>query len=332
MERQYCGSENINTVYFGGGTPSLLEAAELDHLLQAIFLHYPVATDAEITLEANPDDITRDALSNWKKLGVNRLSMGIQSFFEDELRWMNRAHNAHQAETGLGMAREQFENITIDLIYGSPLSTPERWQQNVEKALSFKVPHISAYALTVEEKTLLHKKIHAGELPDVNTELQADQFLQLVTWLQQAGFEHYEVSNFAKPGFRSRHNTSYWRGTRYLGLGPSAHSFNGNERRWNIPHNQKYITGVATGNPAREVEVLTNVQKLNEYLMIGLRTAEGIDLKIVEKDWGSQVALDISGKFRDGINPSYFQYHNSVIRLTREGMLHADGIAATVFL
>ena len=330
-ENEYLEGETINTVYFGGGTPSILDVSDLEFLLLNLREHFSMAADAEITLEANPDDISDDKLKAWKDLGINRLSIGIQSFFEEELRWMNRAHSAALAVSSLQLALEQFDNITIDLIYGSPLLTDEMWKQNVDKAIEFGIPHLSCYALTVEEKTPLHKLIHTQKTPDVNNDKQARQFLLLMQWLREKGYAHYEVSNFAKPGYRSRHNSSYWEGEKYLGLGPSAHSYNGIERRWNVANNNLYIKGIDENLPKREVEMLTPTQKLNEYVMISLRTMEGIDLRIVETEFGIIEKKRIESLLQKLISNNLVKVNSSFAQLTDEGMLRADGIASELF-
>ena len=278
LQKSYLEDDVVETIYFGGGTPSLLEIADLRLQIEKIRQTFPVAIDAEITLEANPDDITEEKLIAWKEIGINRLSIGVQSFFEEDLVWMNRAHNAQQAIDNLQLAIKQFDNITIDLIYGHPLLTDEKWKQNVEQVISLNIPHISCYALTVEPKTPLQKMIKEQKKEDVNPEKQADQFTQLMNWLEEAGYEHYEISNFAKPGHRSWHNTSYWQGKKYLGLGPSAHSFNGTSRQWNVSNNSKYIKALNKNELPFEKEILTVTQQLNEYIMTSLRTKEGLDL------------------------------------------------------
>lgn len=331
MEKEYLHQEKINTIYFGGGTPSLIAIADLEFLILNLFKNYPVATDAEITLEANPDDITSDKLKAWKDMGVNRLSIGVQSFFEDELRWMNRAHSAKLAVSSLQSAVKQFNNITIDLIYGSPLLTDEMWKQNVDRAIEFDIPHLSCYALTVEEKTPLYKLIHTNKTPDVDNEKQARQFLLLMKWLREKGYEHYEVSNFARPGFRSRHNSSYWKGEKYLGLGPSAHSYNENERRWNVANNNLYIKAIREGFAQREAEILTLTQKLNEFVMISLRTKEGMDLSKLEKEFGVNERKRIEAQNQKFINAGLIYSNHSIVQLTDEGMLRADGIASALF-
>ena len=290
--------------------------------------HYPVADDAEITLEANPDDLTSGKLADWKAAGVNRLSIGVQSFVEEDLRWMNRAHNALQARRGLELAVQQFSNITIDLIYGTPGLSNERWKQNVETALELGVPHLSCYALTVEPQTPLDKMIRAHRKEDINTDAQSEQFLLLMDWLGKAGYEHYEISNFAKPGFRSRHNSAYWKGTPYYGFGPAAHSFNGSARRWNVANNQQYIRALDQGLIPFEEQVLTSVQKQNEYIMIALRTSEGLELEALDETVRQRVLKQAGGYSARG----WLTIDEGYIRLTRQGRLFADGIAADLFL
>jgi oxygen-independent coproporphyrinogen III oxidase len=332
LQKPYLEGEEIRTIYFGGGTPSLLTPAECGTLLDAIRNAYPVTNDAEITLEANPDDITKEKLKAWKNTGINRLSIGIQSFFEADLQWMNRAHNSTQAITALEWALEEFNNITIDLIYGSPLLTDEMWQANVQKAIDYKIPHLSCYALTVEEKTPLHKQISSNKKENVEEEKQARQFLYLMKTLNENGYEHYEVSNFAKPGFYSRHNSSYWKGEKYLGIGPSAHSFNGASRQWNIANNNKYIQGINKGVLEAEVEVLTLEQQLNEYIMISLRTMQGMDLEKIRLKFGEGYKVNIEKKLQRYKNTSLLIETASFVQLTEEGMLRADGIAADLFM
>jgi oxygen-independent coproporphyrinogen-3 oxidase len=330
-EKEYLGGEEVQTIYFGGGTPSLLGISDLELLISNLRQQFTVSDDAEITLEANPDDINTEKLNGWKMVGINRLSIGVQSFFEDELRWMNRAHNSQQAISSLQLAITEFDNITMDLIYGSPLLTDDMWKQNVDTAISLGIAHLSCYALTIEEKTPLQKKIATQQAPDVDNEKQGRQFLLLMQWLEEAGYEHYEVSNFAKPGFRSRHNSSYWKGAKYLGLGPSAHSFNGKERRWNIANNTIYIKTINEGAAQRETETLTPSQQLNELIMISLRTMEGIDLSKVQQVWGESERQRIEKDLVKYTNNGLVKLHNSYAQLTDEGMLRADGIAADLF-
>lgn len=329
-ERPYLQNETVNTIYFGGGTPSILDIADLQKLLSVIRNNYPVAADAEITLEANPDDISAGKLQAWKTLGINRLSIGVQSFFEEELRWMNRAHTSQEAVNSLQLAVQAFDNITMDLIYGSPLLTDDMWKQNVQRALGLRIPHLSCYALTVEEKTPLHKLINTSKAADVDNEKQARQFLLLVQWLKENGYEHYEVSNFAKPGFRSRHNSSYWKGEKYLGLGPSAHSYNGTERRWNVANNHLYSKGITTGQPPRETETLAPAQMLNEYIMISMRTSEGMNLDRIESEFGKDQRERIQALLTK--YPGLLTITGATVQLTDEGMLRADGIASDLFV
>lgn len=322
-----CNKWPVHTIYFGGGTPSLLEVEEVSAILQTIRSAYTVDESAEITLEANPDDITEEKLQGWKNAGLNRLSMGVQSFFEEDLRWMNRAHNAVQAKDGLKLALHYFDNVTMDLIYGTPGLTNEKWQQNVETALALKVPHLSCYALTVEPQTPLDKLIRQHRKEDINPDVQSEQFLLLMKWLSAAGYEHYEISNFAKPGFRSRHNSSYWQGKPYVGIGPSAHSFNGTERRWNIANNQQYIDAIETGILPAEKELLTPVQQMNESIMISLRTIEGINLSVFSLPMAEEL-IKAAAKY---INRGLVVHECGRLRLTDEGKLYADGIAADLF-
>lgn len=326
----YTGGEIIETVYLGGGTPSLLSEEELNRILDEIRIQFPVAEQAEFTLEANPDDINSAVLQAWKNAGINRLSIGVQSFFEEDLQWMNRAHNARQASEQLEQALQVFENITIDLIYGSPGLTDEKWKQNVERALALGIPHLSCYALTVEPRTPLDKQIRLQQTADVDPDLQSGQFLQLMEWTGAAGYEHYEISNFAKPGWRSRHNSAYWSGATYLGIGPSAHSFNGRERQWNISNNSQYIRFQESGEPYFEKEILTPVQQLNEYIMTALRTSEGIHLPLLEKRHGITEA-HILQKAKSFVQSGHLLKEGDALLLTREGKLLADGIAARLF-
>ncbi|MBL7739255.1 MAG: radical SAM family heme chaperone HemW [Chitinophagaceae bacterium] len=327
LRQEYFGGETVETIYFGGGTPSLLEMEQIRVLVKQVYTRFPVHENAEITLETNPDDITEEKLIDWKETGINRLSIGIQSFFEEDLRWMNRAHTAEQALGNLQLARNYFENITIDLIYGTPGLTTEKWKQNVDTAIAMNIPHLSCYALTVEPKTPLQKLIRLGKAEDVNPDKQSEQFLLLMQWLADAGYEHYEISNFARPGFRSRHNSSYWRGKKYLGIGPSAHSYDGTSRQWNIPNNNIYIESLNKGMIPFEKEILTPVQKLNEYIMTSLRTSEGLDIDKPGEKQGNEIIKKAEQYIERGL---MLQEGNRFV-LTKEGKLLADGIAADLF-
>src|SRR5688572_16169113 len=328
LQRDYLGNETIETIYFGGGTPSLLGIEDLKLQIETLNQVFDISPGAEITLETNPDDIDKEKLGGWKKIGIKRLSIGVQSFFEEDLLWMNRAHNAKQAIDNLQMAIEQFDNITIDLIYGHPLLTDEKWKQNVEKVISLNIPHISCYALTVEPKTPLQKMILEKKKENIQQEKQAEQFLMLMQWLEDGGYEHYEISNFSKPGFRSRHNSSYWQGKKYLGLGPSAHSFNGETRQWNISNNNTYIESLEKDEIPFEKEILTQSQKTNEYIMTSLRTMEGLDINKIP-DGMSHELRAASKKF---IESGKLTLKENKLQLTREGKLFADGIAADLFI
>src|SRR5688572_2349389 len=327
LQRDYFTNETVETIYFGGGTPSLCTIDEIGLILEKLRSNFYVSPDAEITLEANPDDITKGKLNEWKNAGINRLSIGIQSFFDDDLQWMNRAHTSQQAIGNLQLAVQEFGNITIDLIYGNPGLTNEKWKQNVDRAIAFNVPHLSCYALTVEPKTPLYKFIQQLKVEDVNPDKQSEQFLLLIQWLTEAGYEHYEISNFAIPGFRSRHNSSYWQGKKYMGIGPSAHSFDGNSRWWNIANNNQYIESINKGIAPYEKEELTPVQKLNEYIMTSLRTMEGLDLS----KWNEDANLELRAASKKYIENKLIKMENNFLRLTNEGKLLADGIAADLF-
>ena len=328
LQKDYLGNDGVETIYFGGGTPSILQISDLRLQVEKIRETFNISKDAEITLEANPDDINEEKLAGWKEIGISRLSIGVQSFFEEDLLWMNRAHNAQQAIDNLQLAIKQFGNITIDLIYGHPLLSNEKWKQNVEKVIALNIPHISCYALTVEPKTPLSKMIKEKKKEDIQQEKQAEQFLLLMEWLENAGYEHYEISNFAKTGFRSRHNSSYWQGKKYLGIGPSAHSFNGESRQWNISNNNSYIESLEKNEIPFEKEILTQSQKANEYIMTSLRTMEGLDLNKIPEAMSRELR-SASKKF---IDSGKLTLKENKLLLTREGKLFADGIAADLFI
>ena len=322
----------IETIYFGGGTPSLLSPEDIQNILRSIKEKFTIDPLAEITLEANPDDISSSKLNEWAGTGINRLSIGIQSFLNEELLWMNRAHNSLQALDCIQLSRDAgFENFSVDLIYGSPLLSNEDLKRNVDILIEKKIPHISCYALTVEPKTALDKMIAQKKKAAVDPDKQAEQFLLLMDWLKEAGYEHYEISNFAKPGFRSKHNSSYWLGKPYYGFGPSAHSFNGNSRRWNIANNALYIQSLQKNSIPFEQEMLTSNQQLNEYIMISLRTMEGLDLAVVKERFGSALSEKLKTKSKKYTGGGKLVLQNDHLILTREGKLLADGIAADLF-
>ena len=329
--KDYIGQERVATIYLGGGTPSLLEPMQLRTILDKLRETFIPDPAVEITMEANPDDMTQAAtIRAWRAAGINRLSIGIQSFFNEDLQWMNRAHNAEQAVECIRMAQgEGFDNISIDLIYGGPTLPDHHWQENVQRAIALQIPHLSCYALTVEPRTALDTLIRGHRRQDVSPDDQARQFLLLMDWMDQAGYEHYEISNFALPGHRSRHNSSYWRGETYLGLGPSAHSYDGVSRQWNVANNAKYIAALENdGEFIAEKEILTPVQQLNEYIMISLRTMDGMDMSHLAARFGPEAARDVETRAQRYIKEGKM---TAALALTTEGKLLADGIAADLF-
>lgn len=342
LSKDYLAGETIETLYFGGGTPTSLEVSELKQIIEALQKQYGLSHLQEFTLEANPDDLTPVKVEELKQLipyGLNRFSIGIQSFFEEDLRYMNRVHNAQDALASIKRVQDAgFSNLTIDLIYGTPTMNNERWLQNLQQAFALQVPHISSYALTVEPKTGLENKIRKKMALPVNEEQSAQQFQLLMQQMQQAGYEQYEISNFAKPGHYAIHNTNYWRGKKYLGLGPSAHSFNGPTRRWNVANNILYIERLQKGVLPYEEEVLTPAQQINERLMTGLRTMWGIriadfGMPILDVETKAMLpAQQLIEKSLQEIDPAYYTYQNGLLVLTTAGKLFADGIAAQLFI
>lgn len=322
----------ITTVYFGGGTPSILFRTEIRSVVQALRSSFNIKEGAEWTLEVNPDDLNEMKLAFWKDLGFNRLSVGIQSFQEEDLKWMNRSHTAVQSRLGIDMIRQAgFQNFSIDLIYGTPGLTDEAWRKNVQLAIDLHIPHISAYALTVEPKTALSRFVEQKKMADVDPEHQAQHFQILVELLESAGYEHYEISNFAKPGWRSKHNSSYWRGTPYFGLGPGSHSFDGESRYWNISNNNLYIDSIHSGIIPFEKEDLTPIQRLNEYIMTSLRTMEGLDLGKVYSTWGPSFTTTILKEAEKHFSRGTLILVKDQLLLTKEGKFFADGIASDLF-
>ncbi|MDX1828918.1 MAG: radical SAM family heme chaperone HemW [Lutibacter sp.] len=328
--------EKIETIYFGGGTPSILTFKELETLFKVIYVNYNIVENAEITLEANPDDLTSEKIKELAKLPVNRLSIGIQSFFEEDLKFMNRAHTANESEKCLTEARKYFDNITIDLIYGIPEMSAEKWQLNLQKAFDFGVPHISSYALTVEEKTALNHLIKKGEIPPLDEDLALQHFNILVNETEKQGFVHYEISNFGKPDYFSKHNISYWKGEKYIGIGPSAHSYNGIKRGWNVTNNAKYIKAISENNLPIEYEILTKENQFNEYVMTGLRTIWGVSLEKIKNDFGkiyTEELLKNAQKFIKNNSLEIISVNNSkTLVTTKKGKFLADGIASSLFI
>ncbi|WP_229791243.1 radical SAM family heme chaperone HemW [Winogradskyella epiphytica] len=339
----------VHTIYFGGGTPSLLTIDELQFLIDAVYKNYKVSEHPEITLEANPDDLIEaskagDAVSvgeaevkpktifeSYRSIGINRLSIGIQSFFEADLKLMNRAHNAEEAKACLVEATKHFDNISLDLIYGIPNATNEQWLENIETALSFGVPHISSYALTVEPKTALASFIKKGLIDDVDDEQAHDQFHILKDRLEASGFIHYELSNFAKDGYFSKNNSAYWQGKTYLGIGPSAHSFNGKQRGWNVKNNSMYIKSIEQNELPIEIETLTEVDRYNEYIMTGLRTQWGVSIAKVETDYSKDFKDYLIDQAQVFINQQLLYIKDEHLRVTKKGQFLCDGIASELF-
>jgi len=358
-------TEPIETIYFGGGTPSLLTIKELRFLIDEVYRNYQVIANPEITLEANPDDLTNQRLNDLSKTQINRLSIGIQSFFEEDLQLMNRAHNSVEAKQCIEEAIKYFDNITIDLIYGIPGMSNERWKENLDIALDFGIPHISSYALTVEPKTALEKFIKNGKIPPVEELVSHNHYLILLEEMQKAGFVNYEFSNFGKEGYFSKNNTAYWQGKYYLGIGPSAHSFNGKKRSWNVSNNIKYIKSISENSLPIERETLTTTDRYNEYIMTGLRTMWGVSLAKVEKDFGKkyfdyllkqaekQINEDllelvfarseeratkqsqednlIKNKHTSSLLKKEDPLKDSILKITKKGKFFSDGIASNLF-
>jgi oxygen-independent coproporphyrinogen-3 oxidase len=333
IRKDFLKGEAIDTIYFGGGTPSLLDEDDVARLMDKVQTVYKPSHLKEVTLEANPDDIHTSNIKSWLKAGIDRLSIGVQSFYEEDLQYMNRTHNALQAERAIKASQDGgIENLSIDLIFGFPLLTHEKWTSNLRRVIEYQVPHVSTYAMTVEPQTALDAFVSKGKSEPMDPEQSAAQYEYVMAYLAQHGFEHYEISSFALPGKRAIHNSNYWRSIPYLGIGPSAHSYDGSRRQWNIAHNMKYIQAMEVSQPSLEEEVLTTEQQLNERIMIGLRTIEGVDLTFLkdivsESKWFEleKVCLEMESKGKITI-------HKSCIKLTKEGKLYADLIASMLFV
>ncbi|MEO6980530.1 MAG: radical SAM family heme chaperone HemW [Mucilaginibacter sp.] len=331
LQKTYLDNETIETIYFGGGTPSILSANEFNTIIGTITSLHTVAANAEITIEANPDDLDKAKLQALKQTDVNRFSIGIQSFFDDDLAWMNRVHRAAEAEASVKRAQDiGFENITVDLIYGYPLLSDTKWKHNLDKVFELDIPHVSSYSMTVEPQTALASFIKKKKQPAMDEEQSAEQFIVLMDAMQSHGFEHYEISNFCKPGHYSRHNSNYWRGVKYLGIGPSAHSYNGETRQWNVANNAKYMQSLEQGEISAETELLTETDRLNEYIMTSLRTMWGLDLKKL-----NTIAAGAEGELTKAaqryFENGWIEQKDSIITLTSAGKLYADNIAGGLF-
>lgn len=341
LRKNYLGGEMVETIYFGGGTPSLLSVKNIEEILELLNKNYEIIPNPEITLEINPDTIDREKMSSLKKIGVNRMSVGIQSFDDDDLRYLGRRHDSRHAMQVLeDLKHTDFEKITLDLIYGMPTLTEEKWNKNLDIFFSTGITHLSAYALTVEPKTILGQRIEKGELQSVNEEETILHYNILVERTKENGFEHYEISNFAKEGFRSQHNSIYWRDEKYLGLGPSAHSYDGNSRQWNISNLTKYIQMVGDAETQRhrdaelfyEKEILSTEDKFNEYVMTSLRTSWGCNIEKIERDYGKSYAHHFLKNIKKYLENGEMLKENNTYFLSEDGKLFADGIAADLFL
>ncbi len=324
----------LKSLYFGGGTPSILSVDEINSLVDEVLRYFSFEKDIEITLEANPDDLDKNFLKQLAGTPVNRLSIGTQSFFEEDLKLMNRAHTASEAEGSIKRAQDfGFENLSIDLIYGSPTSNLEIWKENLNKTIALEVPHISSYALTVEPKTALENWISKGKVKSPKEEEQNREFYYLSDFLKDNGFEHYEVSNFAKPGFYSRHNSAYWKYQEYLGIGPSAHSYNGFDvRSWNLANNQQYIKKLNEKLLAKEEEILSQEDQFNEMIMIGLRTIWGVDLTSLKNKFNDRFLEHFQSEIKPKIEEGILIIENDHLKIPEKHWFMADGIASDLFI
>lgn len=322
----------MQTIYFGGGTPSLLSSEELQQIFNTIYNNYEVSKDAEVTLEANPDDLTEGGLNELSQSPINRLSIGVQSFFEEDLKLMNRAHNATEALECITYALKQFNNISIDLIYGIPGMSKKRWTENLKLALSLNIPHLSCYALTVEPKTALDSFIKKGIVAPVDDTIAAEHYNTLLELTESAGYDNYEFSNFGKDGFTSQNNTAYWTGKKYLGIGPSAHSYDGLARSWNVRNNTKYIKSIEIGLLPIEREILSEIDKYNEFVMTGLRTKWGVSLDRIAKEFGKRYKDYLIEQAKTHLDDGLLIIDNNTLMVSKKGKFLSDGIAADLFL
>ena len=332
LRKNEAKNEDIETIYFGGGTPSILSIEDIKLLIDEVYKNYNVVENPEITVEANPDDLTEERIIELSNNRVNRLSIGIQSFFEDDLKMMNRAHNSNEASNCLEIATKYFDNISLDLIYGIPGMSNDKWKQNIEKALSLNIPHISSYALTVEPKTALDTFIKKGIIKEPNDEVAQEHFHILVETLQENGFIHYELSNFGKENYFSKNNSSYWLGKKYIGIGPSAHSFNGTSRSWNIANNTLYIKSIQENTLPLTSEKLTKEDSYNEYIMTGLRTIWGVSLTRIKSEFGQEFLNYLNTQSQRFINDGLLEVDNQILKTTKKGKFLCDGIASDLFL
>ncbi|MBK9734028.1 MAG: radical SAM family heme chaperone HemW [Saprospiraceae bacterium] len=331
LRKDYLKNNKISTIYFGGGTPSLLTDKDFDKIFTTLLKYYEWKDNAEITLEANPDDITKDSITIFQKWGINRLSIGVQSFYDEDLTFMNRAHNAKEALRCIGYCQDAgLENLSIDLIYGSNTTTDEMWLHNIEQTIDMKIPHVSAYCLTVEEKTALFHMIKTNKIDLPNIDKANDQFSSLMDILENHGYDHYEISNFSLPEQYAVHNTNYWKGVEYIGIGPSAHSYDVVSRSWNVANNKKYIDQLALEDLPLDTEYLNNDTRYNEYLMTGLRTMWGIDLSVIQA-MGEKVTNIFLSSIKEAINDGMIKQNGNNFTLTKNGKYYADRIAMNLF-
>ena len=332
MRKNEAVNELIETIYFGGGTPSVLTSSEIDFLIKEVYENYEVAENPEITLEANPDDLSEERILELSRSKINRLSIGIQSFFEDDLQLMNRAHNSAEAMKCLEVATKYFDNISIDLIYGVPAMSNEKWKQNIETALSFGIPHLSSYALTVEPKTALKKLIQTGKIAAPQDEVAQEHFAILVEMLETNNFIHYELSNFGKANYFSKNNSAYWLGKKYLGIGPSAHSYDGVSRSWNVSNNALYLKSIQENKLPNEIEILSITDRYNEYIMTGLRTIWGVSLDRIETEFGIEYFNYLNKQVRKFLEDDLVFIENNILKPTAKGKFLTDGIASDLFI
>ena len=327
LRQEYIGEEPLDTIYFGGGTPSQLQQVDFERIFKAIDCLFNISSCKEITLEANPDDMTPEYVASLRNLPFNRVSMGVQSFKEKDLHFLNRRHDREQALRAVGLCKENgIQNISIDLIYGLPGQTLEEWQENLDDAIHLEIPHISAYHLIYEEGTALYKLMEAGKVAPIEEELSVTLFSTLINRLAEAGYLHYEISNFALPGYFSQHNSSYWTGKKYIGIGPSAHSYDGESRQWNISSLPHYLEGIRTGIPNIEIEKLDINTKYNDFIITGLRTMWGIRTANIREQFGEEKQAYLERQAATYLHQGLLIYENDTLTLSKEGIFISDGI------
>lgn len=328
LRKNYIGDEDVKTVYFGGGTPSQLSESDFLRIFETLHHEFRITPDAEITMEANPDDLSPQYLANLKeKLPFNRLSIGIQSFDDEELKFLKRRHSADKAKEAVKMCQSLgYDNISIDLMYGLPNQTMQIWERNLEEAIALDVQHISSYHLIYEQGTRLYRLFKMGDVNPVDEDLSVDMFSRMIEKLTAAGFDHYEISNFARHGLYSKHNSSYWLGKKYLGLGPAAHSYDGQNRSWNVASISKYIEGIRAENPNLEIEVLDENTRYNDFILTGMRTKWGVNLSDLESLFGPKMKVFCLKNARKYLDQGFLTENDNILKLTRQGIFISDGI------